>query len=337
MQNVKEHIVIVRYVVFLCCFFAGYTTLCFGTTKNVHWGDDISTTCETNNDINVPSQIPVSLNGYHFVGWKTRQVIEYIEADGTQYIDTEIYANQKTSVYIVFQLTNLNKSHQVIGTSKYNIQTINTNGGADRQWGTRHGTTTAQHSNRIANSQKVILYKNKNLFYIDDVLVATLSTKKFSDSQTMYVYGYQNVLNTNSNYGSGRVFELRIYDDDILVRDYIPVLDSDGEACLWDKVQDQFYHNLGTGSFTSGQIISSIPTSENLYSPNDIIHGGCSGKAGDIYFYPIFEPNTVLLNYDNGDGTSQNDTCTYDGIITNVPTAPFKAGYTFIGWAVNND
>lgn len=48
-------------------------------------------------------------------------------------------------------------------------------------------------------------------------------------------------------------------------------------------------------------------------------------------FVATFEPVTVLLHYDNGDGTSQNDTCVYDNLIT-LPTAPTRTGYTFSGW-----
>ena len=48
----------------------------------------------------------------------------------------------------------------------------------------------------------------------------------------------------------------------------------------------------------------------------------------------LFEPNTVTLNYDNGDGTTTTGTCTYDNLITLPETTPTKPGYTFTGWKV---
>ena len=49
-----------------------------------------------------------------------------------------------------------------------------------------------------------------------------------------------------------------------------------------------------------------------------------------------FQPNTVTLNYDNNNGTTQTGTCTYDGTIT-LPDNPSKPGYTFVGWILNNN
>ena len=49
-----------------------------------------------------------------------------------------------------------------------------------------------------------------------------------------------------------------------------------------------------------------------------------------------FQPNTVTLNYDNNNGTTQTGTCTYDGTIT-LPDSPSKPGYTFVGWILNNN
>ena len=64
---------------------------------------------------------------------------------------------------------------------------------------------------------------------------------------------------------------------------------------------------------------------------SDIVNG-CSINFGQV-FIPVFQPDTVTLNYDNGNGTTQTGTCTYDGIIT-LPDNPSKPGYTFIGWTL---
>ena len=42
--------------------------------------------------------------------------------------------------------------------------------------------------------------------------------------------------------GKFRIFYFKIYDDGELVRDFIPVLDSDDQACLFEKVEGRFYY-----------------------------------------------------------------------------------------------
>lgn len=61
-----------------------------------------------------------------------------------------------------------------------------------------------------------------------------------------------------------RVYSCEIYDDDTLIRNYIPcyskttVTNADGNSCstgtigLYDKVENKFYTNKGSGTFTKG-------------------------------------------------------------------------------------
>lgn len=39
------------------------------------------------------------------------------------------------------------------------------------------------------------------------------------------------------------IYDCKIYDNDVLVRDIIPVLDKNGVACMYDKVNKKFYYN----------------------------------------------------------------------------------------------
>lgn len=46
-----------------------------------------------------------------------------------------------------------------------------------------------------------------------------------------------------------KVYYLKIYDGDTLVRDFVPYINSSGESGLYDKVTRQFYGNSGDGTF----------------------------------------------------------------------------------------
>lgn len=88
-------------------------------------------------------------------------------------------------------------------------------------------------------------------------------------------------------------------------------------------------HTCNGGTFNYNPTISQgIKPSQPI--TQNIAHA-CSANFGP-HFAPIFIPNTVLLNYDNGDGTVTSTTCAYDDLITLPETPPTRPGYTFSGW-----
>lgn len=47
-----------------------------------------------------------------------------------------------------------------------------------------------------------------------------------------------------------KLYYCKIYESDVLVRDFIPVLDYNKVPCLYDKINKAFHYNLGTGTFS---------------------------------------------------------------------------------------
>ena len=60
--------------------------------------------------------------------------------------------------------------------------------------------------------------------------------------------------NNNSviQYGNLQLYSFKIYDNNTLVRDYIPVLGLSSRPCLFDKLEKKCYYNRGTGEFLYG-------------------------------------------------------------------------------------
>lgn len=52
---------------------------------------------------------------------------------------------------------------------------------------------------------------------------------------------------------SVKLYSCQIYDNGTLVRDFWPCYDPDGVACLYDKVEEKYYYNAGTGEFVAGK------------------------------------------------------------------------------------
>lgn len=69
------------------------------------------------------------------------------------------------------------------------------------------------------------------------------TTRMFIDARTTSLNVIQNPL---------RIYSAQIMQGGVLVRDFIPVLDEAGVACMYDKVSKEYFYNQGTGSFIAG-------------------------------------------------------------------------------------
>ena len=71
----------------------------------------------------------------------------------------------------------------------------------------------------------------------------SVSTSAFTRSNNLHLFRS----NTNDTDGA-YIYYLKVYDNDTLVRDYVPALNSDNKAGLYDKVTKEFYLPIGTGT-----------------------------------------------------------------------------------------
>jgi len=65
-----------------------------------------------------------------------------------------------------------------------------------------------------------------------------------------------NIQGTASNLASMRLYSCKLYDSGILIRDFIPAKTQTGDIGLYDKLNDRFYFNKGTGIFIAGPEIT---------------------------------------------------------------------------------
>ena len=243
--------------------------VCYGATFNQYWyvGDNtpIQTSCTTGGDIILPT--PPTKYGYDFIGWEQAplQRIEYLESTGTQYIDTGYYPNQDTRVVAnVMILRNggwIFGARTVVGASplknsfdanvnpSVSINNLRSDYNTQITW----GNTTLDLYNKI-----ITFDKNKN---IATVTVNGFTISTMQSNPAIFTCDYTLTLfATNSDGspiidGSERFYYTKIYDNDVLVRDMIPVLDRNGTPCMCDKVEGKFYYNAGTGDFIAGPVI----------------------------------------------------------------------------------
>ena len=73
-----------------------------------------------------------------------------------------------------------------------------------------------------------------------------------SNNHSIYIFG-GNDSGSASYKSSIKLYEFKISDGDTLTHEFIPCYrKSDGEIGLYDKVENKFYTNAGTGTFIKG-------------------------------------------------------------------------------------
>ena len=63
-----------------------------------------------------------------------------------------------------------------------------------------------------------------------------------------------NRTDTPNEYSKSKIYYCKIYNNGILVRDFVPCIKDDGEVGLYDLIGKQFYGNAGTGVFTGSEV-----------------------------------------------------------------------------------
>lgn len=182
--------------------------------------------------------------------------VEYLESTGTQYIDTGINAKSNLKIDITLANMNTSKSTHFIGGR---ISFRNSGIGISKQYDASVKTLRAAYSNDIydildstnqVESTSVNNYVlNNNFFYVNGTLVNTFESTEFNSNLKVYIFTSNDGGTAHEQMASIRVYHCEIYDNGNLAREYIPVIDQNGVACLYDKVEGKYYYNQGTGDF----------------------------------------------------------------------------------------
>ena len=190
----------------------------------------------------------------------------YLESTGTQWIDTGLYGDQDSSAKVSVQVYDNGNYHSLIFGSRrsWNSHAFYFDGAYNdgRHWFFNYGGTYNPQSTPYLNDwQKHEIYFNKNKVYMDDELYWESSyTNEFETPGTMRLFDCHNLTSyPNAGPLKGRIWYAMVWDDDTLVRHFVPVpiglkigdfvVPENG---MWDIVEQKFYGNMGTGEFIYG-------------------------------------------------------------------------------------
>lgn len=184
--------------------------------------------------------------------------LEYIASSGTQYIDTGYKPNQNTRVIMDIEVgSSMTGAKCLFGTRDTAASTATL---AYNLWSLNGGTTARSDyfGSSISKTfdfigQRLEIDKNKHICKINSETINN-ATATGQATLNLYLFTANNAGSVNSSYNvSAKLFACQIYENDTMVRNFIPCISPEGEVGLFDTVGLTFHGNSGTGAFTAGQ------------------------------------------------------------------------------------
>ena len=189
--------------------------------------------------------------------------LEYIETSGGQYIDTGYIVKPNTSLVM-----RCNVQAQYLYPAPFAVRASAGNQ-AFCYFARDNGASSALisfGSGELSLSQPLAVYNNdieitftNSTFTIknvttDELLVNFPFTQMGALSQTLSLYLF--TLNERGHdigsvcWTNMKLYSCEIYEDETLVKSYLPMLDDSMVPCLYESVNKETFYNAGSGSFT---------------------------------------------------------------------------------------
>lgn len=198
--------------------------------------------------------------------------VEYLESSGTQWLDTGITANSDIKI----DLEGIFKSNNTYtrfgcssGESTDCFLFIST---SNNDYLIRLGTGTINQVQRSIHTskdiQRVIIEgssKKANIYFTDGTVSNyTFTSENFNGTLSLILFGYNNKSSIVKAV-SMRISRLKIYSNNILVKDLIPVRVGQ-VGYMYDKVSGKLFGNKGTGNFILGpDVANPVPNIRRVF------------------------------------------------------------------------
>jgi hypothetical protein len=223
----------------------------------------------------------------------------YIKNTNTQYINTGYSGNSDSKYVIDFMLGSAQTSQYptvfgarsevgaVVNASYFDSGVNYNHDVSSIGWGTAQPQAFSFGDNSMMNKIthielesgicKVVVDDSENTFtFTPTAFTGTTPIGIFAMLIQGSIPGFTTIMNNMY------LFEFKIYEDDVLIHDFVPIIDSNDTPCLHDIITDEYKYNAGSGTFeysSGGDIIAAYckvnGAWQNLIGANidDLIQG----------------------------------------------------------------
>ena len=181
--------------------------------------------------------------------------VSYTQSSGTQYINTGFKPNQNTRVVMDAQYAKTTAGTEFYfgvrdksNVSEFNMR-IRDNSAA---FLSEYGNDTNGVALTADFTQRLIIDFNKTAVKVASAS-GTHPARTFQCNYELCLFALNSGGSMSAYSTALRVFSCQVYDNGTLVRDLWPCYDPEGVACMYDKVEEKYYYNAGTGEFIVGE------------------------------------------------------------------------------------
>lgn len=200
---------------------------------------------------------------YYLVDGTSEPVeLQYIMSTGNQLISTGFIPNNNTRVQMVITPMN-NTSGYLFGSLYTNEKEDQAADDTYTYFGVSYSNGTVTFGYNQDNTQtisvgtsfaKMTIDMNKNQLAVNGQSVQyDASEFKMKNNMALLTYSKDGYFQKPAI--AAFLHSCKIWDNGVLIRDYVPYRNKWGNVGLWDNVHNIFYENGGTGEFTVGPVI----------------------------------------------------------------------------------
>jgi hypothetical protein len=187
---------------------------------------------------------------------KNYMAVEYLESTSEkQWFDTGIKASSNLTVegewyvdrstitdnYVIFYQGENSINIYSFGLLSYNTKSSN-------NWCWTIGSGREPFQNPTDHALKFHSKTTNKQCIINGVIEKTYSSSRFTSHRDIFIFGTSSSTRTKvhkGDDGTKRIYWMKIWDGQTLVRDFQPCLDASSTPCLYDRVSKQTFYNKG--------------------------------------------------------------------------------------------
>ena len=227
--------------------------------------------------------------------------VEYLESTGNQYIDTGIIGKTGVAIEAKFQVLDLTRTRTIgvtDGTNRLSLVLPNAGTGyLVNQIGT---TNKFIDTHSLSVGDIATTKQDSGKLYLNGTLIDTITPNTFNTNMTLYIFAQH--AKKMVSWDASRVYNVKIWDNGTLVRNFIPCLNDTGVPCMYDTVSEKAFYNQGSGeNFIAGTVVQKSKTEGivPIYNTEQLLAIGTGKKItidGKIYTFSNIA--TYLLKND---------------------------------------
>ena len=176
---------------------------------------------------------------------------EYVQFSGNSFINTGYYPKGSTEVEIKVDLE-ASTGYRAIFSGRTN-NTVSSFTLFQQNMSTfRYDYGTTQTPIVVDKAYGMYTIRmGKGKFILNDITYANYTEKDFESKYMMRIgANWTDAISQNIWYMHGKIYYMKIYDNDILVRDFVPAKSKSGEIGFYDLVNHRFHPNAGSGNLS---------------------------------------------------------------------------------------